>query len=354
MKSEKSKYIHSLDSLRGIASLMVAFFHFSAGNRIYLAETNPLREIGRHGWVGVEIFFIISGFVIPYSMYRANYTNRNLPRFLLKRITRIDPPYFVSIALVLFLLFLSTQSAYYRGDPFEINIKQLLLHFGYLNAFFDEKWLNPVYWSLAIEFQYYIIIALIFPLLNSGRYTVRYITMLAFILSAYLIPAGVFVFKFSLLFVIGIILCHKHIGKIKKAEFYIVIALLIGMSFFTYHITIFIASLLSILFIIALTDFKNPVLNFLGRISYSLYLIHIPIGGRVINLTEQFIENELIRSLMVFVALGVSIFSAWIFYLLFEKWSKKLSSKISYKKSTTEPIKVQHQLINQSRINKHQ
>ena len=68
-KKESFTTIHSLDNLRGIASFMVAFFHFSAGNRIFLDEDNILRVIGRFGWSGVEIFFIISGFVIPFALY---------------------------------------------------------------------------------------------------------------------------------------------------------------------------------------------------------------------------------------------------------------------------------------------
>jgi peptidoglycan/LPS O-acetylase OafA/YrhL len=45
------------------------------------------------------MFFVLSGFIIPYSMARASYTVADFPRFVLKRVTRIDPPYLVAIAL---------------------------------------------------------------------------------------------------------------------------------------------------------------------------------------------------------------------------------------------------------------
>lgn len=78
--------------------------------------------------------------------------------------------------------------------------------------------------------------------------------------------------------------------------------------------------------------YKSGTVGFLGKISYSLYLIHIPIGGRVLNLIEVFTENELLRSIGVFVALAISIFSAWLFYLLIEAPAVRWAKMINYKK----------------------
>ena len=59
-------------------------------------------------------------------------------------------------------------------------------------------------------------------------------------------------------------------------------------------------------------------LRSLGMISYSLYLLHVPIGGRVINLSKRFVDNDLERFLAVGFALTISIVVAWFFYHLIE------------------------------------
>lgn len=332
--NEKLNYknINSIDSLRGIASLMVAFFHFSAGNQIYLSETNIVREIGRFGWVGVEIFFIISGFVIPYAMMRSSYKVNDFFRFLAKRILRIDPPYILSMIMVLVLAYLSTLYPYYRGQAFELDFTQIVLHFAYLNTFFDSNWLNPVYWSLAIEFQYYLLIAISFPLIVHKRLVVRYLSLIIFISLSFVFPETKYIFHYSLLFVFGFTLFLFQVKKIGRNEFLInSILILLGIYFYLDTI-IFVASFFSFLFIIFAQNYESKVLKFLGKISYSLYLVHIPIGGRIINLAEQFIVNEIYRTLIIIIALAVSIFAAWVFYVVIENWSKKLSKKIGYKR----------------------
>jgi peptidoglycan/LPS O-acetylase OafA/YrhL len=70
-------------------------------------------------------------------------------------------------------------------------------------------------------------------------------------------------------------------------------------------------------------------LVWLGTISYSLYLLHVPIGGRVMNFLERFSEFGFVQLLSVPLALAVSLFVAWIFFLLVEKPSHDLSQKIT-------------------------
>jgi peptidoglycan/LPS O-acetylase OafA/YrhL len=127
-----------------------------------------LRETGRYGWLGVEVFFVISGFVIPYSMHRGGYrVSQHFWRFLAKRLARLEPPYLVSIVVVVILWYLSALTPGFQGTNPDIRPTRLLLHLGYLNAFFGHPWLNPVYWTLGIELQYYLLVAITYPLLSS-------------------------------------------------------------------------------------------------------------------------------------------------------------------------------------------
>jgi len=335
-KAEKLGYLSSLDLLRGLAAVAVCYFHFTHGNPDFLSSTNILYVSGRFGFLGVDVFFVISGFVIPYAMYRGNYHLKDFGRFLSKRVVRIEPPYLLSILLVLLLNWISTLSPHYRGEGFLINWSALGLHLGYLNAFFGYPWVNDVYWTLAIEFQYYILIALIFPLLIHREKMYAYGILLIFGLSGFFLGSHNYIFNYSLLFITGILLFQFHIGYLNKKTFGSLLLLALIMIFVKFDKRYIVAALLPYFFI-TYFEFHDRISRFLGNISYSLYLVHIPIGGRIINLCETFFRDELIRSLFVFVALAISIFSAWIFYRVVEKPFMNLSRRISYKKADHVP-----------------
>jgi len=330
MGKDKLGYLTSIDMLRGLAAIAVCYFHFTHGNPNLLAESNLLYKTGRYGFLGVDVFFVISGFVIPYAMHRANYNIRNIGTFLSKRFIRIEPPYLLSIILVLFLNWLSTLFPFYRGALFNIDFTVLFLHLGYLNAFFDFPWFNDVYWTLAIEFQYYIIIALVFPLLISKNKKYAFIFLALFGLSGFYIGQHSFIFNYSLLFIVGILLFQFRIGYLSKSEFGTLLLITLMLIFAKFDKRYLIAALLPYFFI-TYFEYSGRISRFLGNISYSLYLVHIPIGGRIINLTENFVHHPLVRDLMVFVALAISIFAAWLFFLLIEKpaitWSKNFKYK---------------------------
>ena len=80
---------------RGFASLAVACFHLTdTCNTVHISAIS-----GSYGYLGVEVFFVISGFVIPFSMWKSyvNYTFDDFLSFMKRRILRIEIPYLVSI-----------------------------------------------------------------------------------------------------------------------------------------------------------------------------------------------------------------------------------------------------------------
>ena len=109
---------------------------------------------------------MISGFVIPWSLHRSGYQLHDFHRFVLKRLLRLEPPYLVALAsVVAFAAFY----AWVKQRPFppeEHWWLQVALHLGYLTRFFGFDWLNDLYWTLAVEFQFYLLIGLVFPLLG--------------------------------------------------------------------------------------------------------------------------------------------------------------------------------------------
>src|ERR1700704_2847705 len=110
--SSSNQQIFTIEALRGMAALLVTWFHMT---NTYSLDW--VRYSGFYGWLGVDMFFVISGFIIPYSLHRSQYKLAYFPHFLLRRLVRLEPPYLVSIALVLILWELAARSPGFGGAP---------------------------------------------------------------------------------------------------------------------------------------------------------------------------------------------------------------------------------------------
>jgi peptidoglycan/LPS O-acetylase OafA/YrhL len=320
-------YLFSLDYLRGIAAISVCLFHFT-DKLDYLPDTDLIKNVFGFGHYGVEVFFIISGLVIPFSMEKGNYMLNKFFVFIRKRFIRIEPPYLICVLLALFLNYLTTLSPFYIGKPFQIDFEQLLYHIGYLNAFMGKDWLNQVFWTLAIEFQYYLLIALIFPIINHPNKLICISALVVFnILSLY--SDRNVIFNFSIFFTCGIILYRYIIGKLDRMDMLWIGSLSVLFLFFRYsYIEVFVVIFTASLVCLPLrpTGFSN----FFGNISYSLYLLHFPVGLRIINLTQRFSDSQLVRQSMVFIAFLFTVLISYYYYRFAEKPFKELSKKIKY------------------------
>jgi hypothetical protein len=167
----------TVDALRGFAAVAVCFFHFTLGTS-HFVDVSILRGVGSYGWLGVEVFFVISGFIVPYAMTNARYSLDQWPRFVAKRLIRLEPPYLVSIAVVIVLSLASSIATGFRRPAVDVTLSQLADHFGYLNGYLGLPWLNSVYWSLAIEFHY-VLIGITLPALIAGTPLTRLLIVAA-------------------------------------------------------------------------------------------------------------------------------------------------------------------------------
>ena len=315
--------------MRGIAAMMVAYFHIARGNPNYLDTSNLFFQVGAYGWAGVEIFFVISGFIITYAMFHGGYKLTRVHKFLAKRLIRLEPPYIISIVLVMLLMYVSTLSPHYRGQPLNFDWWNIIGHLGYVNAFTGAKWLQDVYWSLAIEFEFYLGLALLYPLLVHKTKTISLCTMLALVGMTF-VPAGEsHVFQYLPFFCMGILLSLRMAKKYSNTEFSILFAIVAAICYYKFGHVLTGLGALTILVISFLKTVPKQ-LAWLGHISYSLYLLHIPIGGRIINISEVLIKNQNLRVVMVFVALAVTLICAHFFYKLVEKPFQNKSKSIKY------------------------
>jgi peptidoglycan/LPS O-acetylase OafA/YrhL len=105
------KRLESIQIMRGIAATMVMVHHFTYANPGFAAAFPTFTGLFRYCWLGVWMFFVISGFVIPYAMYSMNYRiSDDAWPFLLRRIVRLEPAYIVSVFVAFALTFVATRT----------------------------------------------------------------------------------------------------------------------------------------------------------------------------------------------------------------------------------------------------
>jgi peptidoglycan/LPS O-acetylase OafA/YrhL len=319
-----------LDSFRAFAALSVCLFHFVC-TTIGLVNTQWVYDTFLIGQYGVHMFFVISGFIIPWAMFHANYKIKDFFKFFFKRLLRLEPPYIFSIILALSFLYLRENVLGKENTHIDISAAQVILHFGYLIPFFpDHQWLNPVYWTLAIEFQYYILIALLFiPLIRSPWYIRAVIYVLILLLSFFF--KSIFIFYWLPIFLLGILMFLYKVKIIQKIEFIVALSLTTACCLYQFPLASAVYYLLPIAGIYFYSDAKVKGLDYLGKMSYSIYLIHPIIGSAFVNYFSHFSTGSVFKIALVCSGILVTLLSAWVMYVLVERPSKRWSSSIKYR-----------------------
>ena len=113
----------------------------------------------------------------------------------------------------------------------------------------------------------------------------------------------------------------------------LVSALLIAICFFMFEIELGVSSLFLTSFgVLSIVFLKRSwvLTDFLGKISYSLYLVHHIIGMKILNLCSRFHLSDLERVVIFWADIALCIFVAWIFYLIIEKPSLRWAEQLSY------------------------
>jgi peptidoglycan/LPS O-acetylase OafA/YrhL len=327
-----------LDLLRGLAALAVCLYHFTDPRDGLFVASDPLRRMTWQGWLGVEVFFVISGFVIPYSMHVRSYRLRDAGGFLVRRLKRLEPPYLACIVLILLLNGLWNIIPAMSEMSREVTLPQLLAHVGYLieilkdiSPRWDYDWLNPVFWTLAIEFQFYIFMAIVFPLLVHERMVVRLASVATIALAGFAAPSNLSLLPHWLpLFALGIVTFQSYAGKVSPIWY---VALVIGLTALSWQIVgarqtagqtaVGLATALSIrVFTTAQIPRILTPLLWLGTISYSFYLLHIPIGEALIHFLARHEGAHSQRYLMTAAAIVTSVGAAWLFWYAVERRSQ--------------------------------
>ena len=320
-----------INLLRGIAAFSVAWFHFTNGNSDFL-DPGLIEFSGKYGYLGVEVFFVISGFIIPYSLDRSKFKVRyHWKTFLAKRLVRLHPAYLAAIILTISLWYLSSLHPSFRGSPPDLDFVNILLHIGYLNGIFNQPWISPVFWTLGIEFQYYLLILVIYPLFSSRSQALNICAyLLVFCFPLMFVHSSNLVFHWLNLFGFGIISFQLFSHKINILKYSILTVL---MTIFSWIVLGWLNTLVGVLTSILIIFVKIPKVNLfslLGDLSYSFYLIHVPIGGRVISLGSRITGGIAVKLSVLVSASTLSLIASYLMYKLIEKPTQSWSKSIRY------------------------
>lgn len=354
---ESTQRYEFLDGLRGIAALLVVLFHFN--NLLKDYSIHPFSQfidwILNRGHCGVEIFFILSGFVIAYSIRSQSISSHFALTFFIRRSVRLDPPYWITLCCVIGLSMI--------GNLFKTtsvplpDYTDVLTNFFYLADLLQIPRILPVSWTLFLEIQFYLFLILFVKFLqfvntisSSGgsflkmsfiSYILLVLLMTLSILQNtpyHLLPSipGLFLDRWYSFF-IGCLACWSMLKMIHPTFFWIN-WILIGSFAYFFDSSVYETCLVSMLiYLFAIKNKLHCYLNhfifqYLGKISYSLYLIHWIVGLKIIDLSIRFfgssMDSHINIMLLLAFSLSMTFLSSIFFYHLIELPCLNLSKKI--------------------------
>ena len=332
-----------LDIVRAIAALAVCLYHFGDS----LPGGGIGRRIAQHGHLGVHMFFILSGFVVPLSLSRdTGSLSQRVSSFIVGRFGRVYLPYLSAFALTLIFHYAASLHPDFQGTQPELGAHSVVAHVTLAVGEVGLAWVNPVFWTLAIECQFYLVCTLALALPAKQRPLIAGAVAALMIFSN--ITSGPSFLRWTPYFALGFSLLGFG-SRLQKPAATLAVVSLIKIYFLGGFLTVAIAGL-SVFAIFAaawLQKFavRRRLLLYVGAISYSLYLLHVPVGGKICNLLERSASGDGQRVLVVLVAVAASIVVAHTHYKFVEvpcyQWSKALAVRVRERMSPIEERSAQ-------------
>jgi peptidoglycan/LPS O-acetylase OafA/YrhL len=365
-----NRYVPELDGVRGIAILLVMIFHFG------VEHTGPERWYNlwiRFGWCGVDLFFVLSGFLITRILLRTRHVHGYFSRFYVRRVLRIFPLYYAVLGLAFWIVI-----------PW-------LNQFGYLNGLRAEQpwyWLyvanwrtgyghfsgSPLghFWTLAIEEQFYLVwpvvvwlmpeewlirVCLTVPLISVGLRQIPQIRDAALVSPEFFYRLTPFRLDGLVLgAAIAILLRHpKWLVRASRGVPWLLMGSLSMLAFVLWWdgtasqfgplLSRFGINVLDLLFACGLFLLvtrgtgsgllRGRALRSLGKYSYAIYIIHQPIS---LVFNERYRRFGLGPALE-FIAIGIPFcwFLAWLSWNAFEKHFLRLKDRLAPEPLTPTP-----------------
>lgn len=301
-KINQPSHLKWLESLRGIACLAVVFEHYLDPKIFYFSLGN----------FGVIVFFIISGYIVTSSTIRKE--NETPMSFVMLRVARLYPAYIISVLLCFFV--------------YQSTIPDLLANITMFQRFIGFKDINGVYWTLQIEWVFYLIIAASLLMTGISKAKLKF-AFIAFVTIAIVfgliryfgnikapsaMPIGLSVILISAIFTTE---KDNHQRLIYGSAF--IFFIVIASSFLSYskdwgynenpyRFIISDLSAISVFLSFKILRPKIMILEFFGKISFSLYLFHLPILKITSGIIGANSQISVIASLIISVIVSYLIF----------------------------------------------
>lgn len=354
--TSSGRFIPEIDGLRFIAIMSVILYHLNG----YLWVKNPdafvispatelLNRVLNIGHIGVPLFFVVSGFILalPFASHSLQGKEPiSLRAYYLRRLTRLEPPYLISL-LLLFVLLVIT-----KGGASEL-FPHFLASAAYLHniIYSDGSSINYVAWSLEVEVQFYLMapfLALLFKVRSTvtrRALMIGIVCFLVFLLDIWPIEdrgrARLSLLSFGQFFMIGFLFADlylsnpdKYDSRRQKGEILWDIISLIGWPLLLvlvvqgYYVHWLLPFYILLLYVAAFRSkwfrrlLSMPWITVIGGMCYSIYLLHFQIISAVGRITSKVqIENSYPLTLLLQCVLmtPVVIISSSVFYMLIEK-----------------------------------
>jgi peptidoglycan/LPS O-acetylase OafA/YrhL len=322
-----NKRLEFLDALRFVAVMMVVVFHYTF-NGIVNGKIDSIQQVGwlvdftKYGYLGVELFFMISGYVIFFSSQIGSAS-----RFIVGRVVRLYPAYWVAV------LFTSCFAFFWGGEMMSITLKMVVANLTMLQSFMNIGDVDGVYWTLLYELKFYAAV-FFFLIIGYQRHLRSIFVYWPVIFCAALLLdqqhrtfAGGYYYYFCagalfgvlkngldwrvvLSLVVTFLLCiayssgkAQELTLVKSSQYSEAVIGAIIFSFFL------IFSLQNIDFVQSL---KIPFSRLLGSMTYQIYLIHAHFGYMLISqiATEEnkFLAYLAVVTLVLFVSYIINLF----------------------------------------------
>ena len=286
MPASHPRTLHNIQMLRAVAALLVVLHHALPHYEVMGGSLSPIKTLAHWGFAGVDIFFVISGFIMAYTTFPKARTRSNATIFIKHRLFRIYLGYWPFFLIMLLI--------WYIKDPDRLHVLDILGSFFLTNTNMFQLVL-PVSWSLTYELYFYLLFLLTFMVSVKQLYKIiPLFSLLIALLSGYTFlthtePAPLLYSPFLLEFFSGVILYMFRERLLSSAM--LPLALLISVSAYGYAFSYEITNGLLRVFSLGGGAFSlvwsvmileqqqiyraGRFLVALGNASYTLYLSHL-------------------------------------------------------------------------------
>jgi peptidoglycan/LPS O-acetylase OafA/YrhL len=340
--------VQALDLLRLVAVLGVVFYHFGfwgpASNGIPQTAIPSLAWFSKYGFLGVPVFFIISGFVIAYSAEGRTFTD-----FAIARFSRIYPTFVFCMTLT----FLAIMAL---GKPhFDASFGQWLANLFIAAPALGESYVDTSYWSLVVEVVFYAWVAV---LISVGLFPRRIDAIILIWLGITFaneltvdlpLIEKVFIADDSGFFAVGLLIYEYYRGR-RDVMLYGLLVLSISTSIFqalhklpklhhltggTFDSTIVVAiCLVSVAVIFLATQlrrvpFPGGLLIAAGGLTYPLYLLHMQLGYVIFRAVAVPAGGSF---QVIAIVLGISCLAWWVWRYIerpAQRWTKNTLTRLA-------------------------